>query len=197
MKPLLLSLLALSPKSIDSLAVRRLSHDSFLRPQQQQPCSRCLFAAQKNDNDQPPVSLNIEVITGNAIDEEEGKLSEADRRLSDILPPAVSFSRNSVLFSEQPVTQRNNDVLKAWRVIKSKVPPLITGAWPWRDPYLGDENPMGAVYNIFFVRLPVIAAGMIYVKNLVEGHPLIIDYGDGPFVVNPLVVFLVLALILA
>lgn len=130
-------------------------------------------------------------------EEEEKSLSEADARLSDILPPSLSFSRNSVLFSEKPVTQRNNEVLTFWRGMKSMVPPVITGAWPWRDPFLADENPMGAFYNICFVRLPVIFMGLVYAKNLKEGHPLIMDYGDGPFEVSPLIVLGVLAIVLA
>ena len=149
--------------------------------------------AQNNPEVEPPASSSPKADP----EEEEDRLSEADARLSDILPPAVSVSRNSVLFSEKPVTQRNNDVLDFWRGVKSTVPPVITGAWPWRDPYLADEHPMGAIYNIIFVRMPVIITGFIYAKNLHEGHPLIMDYGDGPFVVSPLIVFGVLALVLA
>lgn len=129
--------------------------------------------------------------------EAEETLSEADARLSDILPPAVSFSRNSILFSERPVTQRNNEVLAFWRGVKSTVPPIVTGAWPWRDPFLADENPMGAFYNILFVRLPIIGMGLVYAKNLNDGHPFIIDYGDGPVEFPPLAVLLVLAIMLA
>jgi len=117
--------------------------------------------------------------------------------LSDILPPTVSFSRNSILFSENPVTQRNNEVLTFWRGVKKFVPPFITGAWPWRDPYLGEANPLDAFYNIIFVRLPIVAMGFIYAKNLKEGHPLIMDYGDGPFEMSPIIVFAVLAIVLA
>ncbi|CAB9506034.1 expressed unknown protein [Seminavis robusta] len=130
-------------------------------------------------------------------EEEEDLLAEADARLSDILPPAVSFSRNSILFSEKPVTQRDNDVLAFWRGMKATVPPVITGAWPWRDPYLADENPMTAFYNILFVRLPVIAMALVYAKNLKEGHPLVMDYGDGPFEVSPIAVLVLVAIILA
>jgi hypothetical protein len=77
------------------------------------------------------------------------------------------------------------------------VPPIFTGAWPWRDPFLADENPVGALYNILFVRLPVIGMGLVYSKNLNDGHPFIIDYGDGPVEFPPLAVLLVLAIILA
>lgn len=131
------------------------------------------------------------------VGDNDNSISDADKRLSDILPPAVSFSRNSVLFSEKPVTQRNNDVLDFWRGLKNKVPAVVTGAWPWRDPFFADENPMGAIYNICFVRMPVIAVGLLYVKNLTEHHPLIMDYGNGPLEISPLIVLGVLALILA
>ena len=127
----------------------------------------------------------------------EETLSEADSRLSDILPPTLSFARNSILFSENPVTQRNNEVLTFWRGMKSIVPPIITGAWPWRDPYLADENPLSAFYNICFIRMPTIFMGLVYANNLKEGHPLILDYGDGPMEVSPFIVFGVLAIVLA
>ena len=129
--------------------------------------------------------------------EEDESISEADKRLSDLLPPTVNFQRSSLLFSENPATQRNNPLLKFWRNVKTTVPPVITGAWPWRDPYLADEDPMTAFYNILFVRLPVIVMGLVYTKNLVSGHPLIMDYGDGPFEVSPLIVYGVLAIVLA
>jgi hypothetical protein len=148
------------------------------------PC----FALQGPECSDIPVSNDSEI---------EGALSEADARLSDILPPAVSFSRNSILFSERPVTQRNNEVLDFWRGVKSTLPPVITGAWPWRDPFLADENPMGALYNVLFVRFPVIGMGLVYAKNLNDGHPFIIDYGDGPVEFPPIAVLLVLAIILA
>jgi hypothetical protein len=146
---------------------------------------------------QEPERSNDIPVNSDTPETEEETLSEADARLSDILPPAVSFSRNSILFSERPVTQRNNEILTFWRGMKSIVPPIFTGAWPWRDPFLADENPVGALYNILFVRLPVIGMGLVYSKNLNDGHPFIIDYGDGPVEVPPLAVLLVFAIILA
>jgi hypothetical protein len=136
--------------------------------------------------------------TDKADEEEQAQLlTEADKRLSDLLPPTVNFAKDSVLFSENPATQRNNPLLKFWRRVKSTVPPIVTGAWPWRDPHLADEDPMSAFYNICFVRLPVIVMGLVYTNNLVSDHPLIMDYGDGPFEVSPLIVYGVLAVVLA
>lgn len=134
---------------------------------------------------------------GDPNEEGEESISAADARLSDLLPPTVNFSRDSVLFSENPSTQRNNPLLTFWRRVKKIVPPVVTGAWPWRDPYLAETDPMSAFYNICFVRLPIIAMGMIYTKNLVSGQPLIMDVGDGPFEMSPVFVYLVLAIVLA
>ena len=45
--------------------------------------------------------------------------------------------------------------------------------------------------------IPTIGIGIVYIKNLVEGHPLIMDFGQGAFEMSPIAVFAVLALILA
>lgn len=154
-----------------------------------------LFDKSQSSSDESTNTNNDNVEGGD--EDETMTLSPADARLSDLLPPTVNFSRDSVLFSENPSTQRNNELLTIWRKIKQFVPPIITGAWSWRDPYLADENPMAAFYNIGFVRLPIIIAGCVYTKNLLTGHPLIMDYGDGPFEMNPIIVYLILAIVLA
>jgi hypothetical protein len=101
------------------------------------------------------------------------------------------------LFSENPSTQRNNSALDAWNAAKSNLPAFLTGAWPWRDLSVADKDPVGALYNIAMVRLPVVLVGILYGKNLIEGHPLVMDIGDGPFVMSPLIVIAVLGIILA
>jgi len=135
--------------------------------------------ASGTDNPPPPTSLPI------------------GKELDDLTPPPINLARGSILFSENPSTKRNNAVLDLWRSCKVNLPAVITGVWPWKDPDFADENPIGGLYNIAFVRMPVIVVGFVYGKNLLEGHPLIMDIGDGPFVMSPLVVVAVLGLILA
>ena len=48
-----------------------------------------------------------------------------------------------------------------WRGVKRVAPAVVTGAW---RADAGDENAAGALYNLAFVRLPVIAAGACYMK---------------------------------
>ena len=121
----------------------------------------------------------------------------ANYYMDDLTPPAINLKRDSILFSENPSTQRNNTGLDAWRFCKANVPAVFTGAWSWRDTTVADHNPVGALYNMFFVRIPVVVVGLVYCKNLLDGHPLVMDIGDGPFEMSPLVVLAVLALILA
>jgi hypothetical protein len=117
--------------------------------------------------------------------------------LTDLTPPTVNLVRDSILFSENPSTLRNNSALDAWKAVKSNWPAVLTGAWPWKDLSVADKDPVGALYNIAMVRMPVVLVGLLYGKNLIEGHPLVMDIGDGPFVMNPLIVICVLGIILA
>ena len=112
--------------------------------------------------------------------------------LDDLQPPSVSFTRNSVLFGENPPTQRNNGPLWLWRGAKSILPSFATGAW---DEGKGDATPVEHLYNLLFVRMPTVLMGILYMRNLSMGHPLVMNYGDGFFEVPPLgvrCVFLVL-----
>jgi len=53
-------------------------------------------------------------------------------------------------------------------------------------------DPAAGLYNMIFVRLPVIVSGVVYVYNLSTGHPLIVDLGivgdDGAFELSPILV---------
>ena len=69
----------------------------------------------------------------------------------------------------------------------------MTGAY---KPTAADENPMGGLFNMMFIRIPILLSGVFYIVNLVSGHPLIMDIGSGPFEVNPVVVAGVLYLML-
>eukprot|EP00533_Pseudo-nitzschia_delicatissima_P004838 CAMPEP_0116109612 /NCGR_PEP_ID=MMETSP0327-20121206/17423_1 /TAXON_ID=44447 /ORGANISM="Pseudo-nitzschia delicatissima, Strain B596" /LENGTH=219 /DNA_ID=CAMNT_0003602625 /DNA_START=57 /DNA_END=713 /DNA_ORIENTATION=- len=97
--------------------------------------------------------------------------------LDDLTPPPVNFARNSILFSENPSTKlRNNPPLKVWKVCRSNLPAVLTGAWPWRDIESLDERPLAALYNAFLVRLPVLAVAASYLyQKIAEGHDLVID----------------------
>lgn len=111
----------------------------------------------------------------------------------NVLPPALNLRKESILFSEQPATRSNNNTLRFWRLLKTRLPFALTGA---RTPETADDNPIGGIYNMLFVRLPTIGSGIVYGKNLIEGHGLVVDFGDGPTEVSPLLVFGVLYAIL-
>jgi hypothetical protein len=117
--------------------------------------------------------------------------------LDDLTPPPINWARDSILFSENPATARNNGVVETWRLCKEYLPPVFTGTWSWRDTSITDRNPLGAIYNMLVVRIPTMGIGFVYIKNLTEGHPLIMDIGQGAFEMSPVVVLSVLALILA
>jgi hypothetical protein len=120
-------------------------------------------------------------------------LKEDDEADIDLTYPPINIRKESILFGDNPTTTKNNNALRLWKTLKDKLPFVVTGA---RTPTTADDNPIGALYNIVFVRLPVIVAGLVYGKNLVEGHPLIVDVGDGPFTVNTLIVLAVFFVIL-
>lgn len=121
--------------------------------------------------------------------------------LDDLTPPPVNFARNSILFSENPSTKiRNNPPLELWKFCRTYLPPVITGAWPWRDTEALDDQPLAALYNVVLVRLPVVAVAISYLyQKLSEGHDLVMDLGfdsNGPQVVPPVLVIAILVLIL-
>lgn len=117
--------------------------------------------------------------------------------LDDLTPPPINWARDSILFSENPATKRNNAGVEIWRFCQHNLPPVFTGTWSWRDTNIVERNPLGALYNMVVVRIPTIGIGLVYINNLLEGHPLIMDFGQGAFEMSPILVFAVLALILA
>jgi hypothetical protein len=120
-------------------------------------------------------------------------LIEDDEADVDLMFPPINIRKESILFGDNPTTMKNNNTLRLWKALKDRLPFVMTGA---RTPTTADDNPIGGIYNILFVRLPVIVAGLVYGKNLAEGHPLIVDVGDGPFSVSPLIVLAVFFVIL-
>lgn len=119
--------------------------------------------------------------------------NDDDSHLNDLEPPLLNWRRESILFGTSPATQKNNNALRLWRLCKSKLPPVVTGAY---SKTTADTNPIGALFNLIFIRVPILAAGVLYVVNLMNGHPLIMDVGNGMFEVSPLLVAGVLYLML-
>lgn len=133
-------------------------------------------------------------VAGRTFDDDENDFRD------ELTAPPVRLAQESVLFGENPATRRNNAMSALWTASKVRLPPVFTGAWPWRPQDVADDNPIGGLYNMAFVRLPVLAVAVAYLRNNVsQDIPLVMDVGlgGGPFVVHPLFVLTVLALILA
>ena len=127
--------------------------------------------------------------------------SWSDSTLSFLLYALYLFEE-SVLFGDNPATKRNNFFLDVWQDCQSTLPPLLTGGSDTNNNNYDNNNndnnvdPAARLYNMIFVRGPTIIVGLFYVKNTVTGHPLIVDIGDGPFEVSPLIVAGLLYMIL-
>jgi hypothetical protein len=119
---------------------------------------------------------------------EHGELDELSR-------PSISFTRNSILFDEDAPTQRDNGPLRVWRQAKLLLPALVTGAWGAEDGK-GDRKPVEHLYNMVFIRIPTVLMAVVYSKNLLDGHGLILSFGGSFEEVPPIIVFAVFAIIL-
>lgn len=114
--------------------------------------------------------------------------------LDELTRPSVSFTQNSLLFGDNPPTQKDNGPLWIWQGAKTYLPNFVTGAWEEVD---GDKRPVEHLYNMVFVRLPTVGMGFFYVRNLLSGHPMIVNFGDGTmFEVPSIIVFGIIAVIL-
>eukprot|EP00593_Proboscia_inermis_P006064 CAMPEP_0171307996 /NCGR_PEP_ID=MMETSP0816-20121228/18093_1 /TAXON_ID=420281 /ORGANISM="Proboscia inermis, Strain CCAP1064/1" /LENGTH=135 /DNA_ID=CAMNT_0011790589 /DNA_START=168 /DNA_END=572 /DNA_ORIENTATION=+ len=110
--------------------------------------------------------------------------------MDDLTPPPINLSRSSILFDPDPSTKKNKNIaLDLWKECKSNFPKIVTGAWGEED--AGDDNPVGALYNLVFVRLPVLFGFGFYLKNNFAGRPLIIDFGTGELVIDIFIASLV------
>ena len=138
---------------------------------------------------------------------EEADAEPADPR-EELAPPVFSLRRKSLLFNDSsPDGLGGNDrlltsdlgkevgsiTLTLWSRAKSVLPPLLTGA---SEATSGDKDALGSLYNLLFVRTPTFFLGIGYLVNLVQGHPLIMDFGTGAFEVSPIVVLAALWAIL-
>ena len=117
---------------------------------------------------------------------------ETNDELDELSPPSISFTKNSILFGDNPPTEKDNGPLFLWRQTKSILPNVVTGAYKAGD---GDRNPVGHLYNLLFVRMPVVLMGIVYINNLIRGHPLYMSFGQ-PFEVPTIIVLGVLYIIL-
>jgi len=154
-----------------------------------------------NDNSIDDDEIFIPTQNNNKDETEDGTKNSSYNYLDDLTPPPVNFSRNSILFSEQPSTKlRNNPPLTVWKFSRTHLPAVVTGAWPWKDMEHLDEHPLGALYNVLLVRFPVLGVTASYLyQKIAEGHDLVIDLGfdaNGPQAVPPVLVIAVLVLIL-
>ena len=98
-----------------------------------------------------------------------------------------------MLFGDDPPSQRKNTPLKVWRGVKSFFPSFVTGAW---EDSQGDKKPVEHLYNTAFVRLPTVLMACVYIRNLFQGHGLVMNLGDGNFELPPLIVFSIILVIL-
>ena len=86
--------------------------------------------------------------------------------------------------------------LLVWKGLKQVLPPIVTGAWKGSE---GDENPLGAMYNLVFVRGVTLICTAWYIKCLLGegGGAFSLDFGiGGPVEIPPIGVALVVARIL-
>ena len=146
-----------------------------------------------NNNDNEAEEEYILPVVVPSQQHDDAAAGSKNRLDADLLPAPINIRKESILFGENPATMDNNNILRVWKALKQGLPFIVTGA---RTPTTADDNPLGAIYNVIFVRVPVIVAGLMYGKNLTEGHPLIVDFGKGSFVMSPLVVLAVLFVIL-
>ena len=146
------------------------------------PSTRC---ARLTPASSPVASVLVLRTSADNGENESSSSVELEPPLDDLKPPLINWRKESILFGENPATQKNNNALRLWRALKSCLPPVVTGA---RQDTTADENPMGALFNMMFIRIPTIIAGFCYGLNLSTGHPLVMDLGSGPFEMNPLVV---------
>lgn len=129
--------------------------------------------------------------------EKNTSLQEQKSIDKNLVRPPINIRKESILFGDDPATAGNNNISRLWQTLKQNLPYVFTGV-PKNEVSAVDDNPIGAIYNMIFVRFPSVLASIVYTKNLIEGHPLYCDigFGAGPFEIPPLFVYGVLLIIL-
>ena len=107
--------------------------------------------------------------------------------------PSSKFFQSKVYRNKQmnlSVTSK-----EVWLKCKEILPPVVHGAW---KSDAGNENPLGAMYNLLFVRIPTLLAGAWYLSKLLNDNEFLMyfDFGLGPFNLPPAAVALVFIIIL-
>uniref|UniRef100_A0A7S4JTF8 Uncharacterized protein n=1 Tax=Odontella aurita TaxID=265563 RepID=A0A7S4JTF8_9STRA len=150
------------------------------------------------------------------------KVSDDDG-LAELSPPLINLERRSLLFEK---SVRDDDVdaevaadraalertiesasgvmdsafIALWRGAATSLPGIVTGFRADNDGRYKQADDgaaaAGRLYNVLFVRVPTITAGVVYAYNLSRGHPLVVDVGGGAFDVPPPVVLALLWAIL-
>jgi hypothetical protein len=128
-----------------------------------------LFNSKKNEEDERD---SVETIRG-----------QDERNLDDLQPPPFNLRKESLLFDENATTRQDSNVRRLWLACQQNLPQIVHGSREGIDP-----EPLGALYNVMFVRIPAIVAGIVYCYNFSTGHPLIVDLGDGAFEMHPIIV---------
>lgn len=119
------------------------------------------------------------------------------RRLSPIRTGVLDRSGTNLYGQGGDFDERDNGTLLVWRSLKQTLPPIVTGAWNGSE---GDDNPLGAMYNLVFVRVVTLLCSAWYVRAGLLGEgggSFSLDFGiGGPIEVPPVGVALVVARIL-
>jgi len=148
-------------------------------------------------------------LSRNNVDENNNNNND---NLDDLEHPLFNLRKESLLFDDTATTKRSNNIRRLWIFCKEHLPRVVHGAPTTATVRSGDSksaedaaaaaaaivdnNPMGALLNMAFIRIPAIAAGLLYALNVSHGHPLVVDLGNGPFAMNPAIVGAVLYLLL-
>lgn len=150
-----------------------------------------------SDEDEAVVSVNDKSGTIPKANEDETTLlllPQLTISYDDLRPPTFNLRKESLLFDENAATRQNNNVRRLWLACQKHLPHVVHGTRV--DDEKQQPEPLDAIYNMLFVRIPAIVAGLVYCYNLSTGHPLVVDLGDGAFEMNPVLVVAALYILL-
>jgi hypothetical protein len=131
-------------------------------------------------------------LRSNPQEDDEGNLEidKEDGLPEELAQPFFALQRKSLLFDDDD--KSSNGVadwpVRLWQGAITRLPQVVTGAQNQGDNNNTSQEALGRLYNVIFVRLPILCAGLVYGTNEATGHPLVVDVGQGPFEISPLVV---------